>query len=703
MKQRWYPKKPIGLLALLTALALTAIFLTGSQASARQARSLDQPQGIDSQDDGSLEVAVEWINDFPGTADDRSHWDESCDGLYYGLLDKGWTGRFRWTDWNAWETDFKDESQGGSEDTWIDSADIGMLCTHGSGAHDDFWSQDLSSVYFGSSHTDQDLSPGDAYLAYGDKDLEWLAFDSCSVLSDGGPAPYYNRGYWAASMGNLRLLLGFNNTMYVWAPGDGEYWSYFMNGFEFLGFQILPPFSVMQSWFMAADYNQPTVTCARVLANSYDNFNDYLHGKGYLSAEPTPDGTYWYWDHCSAGLQIDEVVEELAAPQQLIALPRVRVLPRMVDESFIMDRIAPAFDMTGTINSDDMFFIMMDNAGGVTRTLLVDKATGGFNFKNLSRLWVTPEFTPTLPLYLEALDISSNFFASQGEGLPGVWWNLGTQQRVRYSVETLTEGMVAGEQIPDRVLAEEPADVYLNYGRSIELPVQTANGTQLATYPVVGPGSELKVYLGDGGEVIGVQGGTRDVEVLTQTVEIMEPTDAWNLYMGDQRIALPQVPYPADVITYTFSTLGFYELPHPTPQVELIPVWIFLADFYKGGNLLASNVQVNIPAALEFFAPQVTILEPAEGVVVPSGQTLHFAGDVLQYGTPPFTFEWYSDSDGFLGSGAEIDADLSSSQKEGEVFTHIITLKVTDANSMIGVASVNVLVSPAIYLPFIHR
>ena len=33
-------------------------------------------------DEGIREVGVEWINDFPGTVNDRSHWDESCDGLY---------------------------------------------------------------------------------------------------------------------------------------------------------------------------------------------------------------------------------------------------------------------------------------------------------------------------------------------------------------------------------------------------------------------------------------------------------------------------------------------------------------------------------------------------------------------------------------------------------------------------------------------
>ena len=50
-------------------------------------------------------------------------------------------------------------------------------------------------------------TPGEAYKSYGDYNLEWLAVFACSVLSDGGPAPYYNRGYWASTMDGLHLLL----------------------------------------------------------------------------------------------------------------------------------------------------------------------------------------------------------------------------------------------------------------------------------------------------------------------------------------------------------------------------------------------------------------------------------------------------------------------------------------------------------------
>ena len=34
------------------------------------------------------------------------------------------------------------------EHVWIDTVDLAMMATHGSGAYDSFWNRDLSSVYY---------------------------------------------------------------------------------------------------------------------------------------------------------------------------------------------------------------------------------------------------------------------------------------------------------------------------------------------------------------------------------------------------------------------------------------------------------------------------------------------------------------------------------------------------------------------------
>ncbi len=693
MLKRW------GFIGLVLVLLLSWI-------SVVQARPLGPDAGEQangSGDDGKLEVGVEWINHFPNPADDRSHWDESCDGLYNQLLSDGWQSVFHWTDYNAWETDFKLTSLGGSENNYADAVDIAMICTHGAGEYDTFWNKNLSSVYFGSSHNDHHLSPGDAYRAYGNSDLEWLAFDSCSVLSDGGPAPYFNRGYWAATMDGLHLLLGFKNTMYVVAPGDGLLWGFYMKGLRFGSLWLLPPYSVTQAWFQAVDYVQPNVTCARVLAETPDNFNDHLWGKGYVSPDPVPDGTYWYWDHCStktSRLAARTTPSEL----QAVTMPVIQVIPRQVDHSYLVNRIAPAFALTGTVGMDDQFYFMVNTEGGITRTLQVDLASGGFNFKNLSELWTTPIFTPTLLSLERSESLVQQFFSQSGEGLPGVWSNLNSGLE-DFTIEEIVGVQSAGPDVElavEQELARIPVDASLTYGRILTAQVQTRNGLVQQDFPVVGAGGRLKVYLGDQGKILGVQGGARDVIELPDVVEVMEADLAWELFRADPGIALPQVPWAADVITPTSQLLGYYEAPLLEGQSELIPVWIFTADFYTQGQLLASGVQVNVPASNSYLPPQPVIVSPADGSLVEPNQEVMLVGDVMAFGKPPFTFEWWSSQDGLLGSGLALPIVLSPSGKAGQLSETTIEFKVTDANSQVGSAQIQLLVKMGLYIPQVH-
>jgi hypothetical protein len=687
----------IFVLSLLLVLGTNFALANRAAHSVIQEATLDSPTGWG--DDGILEVGVEWINDFPGTADDRTHWDESCDGLYNQLLSSGWTSRFHWTDWNAWETDFKKASLGGSENDFVDKVDIAMICTHGSGAHDSFWNLDLSSVYFGSTHADHDLTPGDAYMAYGDKDLEWLAFDSCSVLSDGGPAPYYNRGYWAATMNGLHLLLGFKNTMYVWAPGDGLLWGLYMKGFP----PFMPSSTVTQAWFQAVDYVQPKVTCARVLAEASNNFNDHLWGKGWVSPDPYVDNTYYYWDHCSTGPAINQ---STTSKMQLdvIAMPVLQVFDRIVDENYVLNNIAPAFNLTGTIGMDDMFYYMANTSNGITETLQVDRATGGYSFHNLSQLWITPVVTPTLPANgREADDIISNWFSqTPAEGLPAAWYrNAGYE----FGTEDIVEMMFMKSEngaFSEQEISRLPADVSMTYPRLISVQAGTTNSTQMVDFPLFGPGGRLKVYLGDGGEIIGVQGGSRDVQGTGAQVNILDANLVWTMFLEDRSLAIPEVPWPADEISYITATLGYYEMPYLQQQNELIPVWEFIANFYANGNLLAENVPVYLPAAAEYMPPQVAILNPVDGSTFSAGEPISFEGSIIG-GTPPYSINWNSSSDGFLGDTINVVSALNSEAKGGIIFNPTVSFEVTDANGLTSTDTISLKIMPIFNLPLIFR
>ena len=114
-----------------------------------------------------------------------------------------------------------------------------------------------------------------SYRALGDDDLEWLAWDSCSVLDDRSAA------YWYTTFDGLHLMLGFANTMYVVYPGDGGAWGDQMQkkGWWIFGHGAK---TVTQAWFTSTDDQQPSGVRARVLAETLDNYNDYIWGQGYV-------------------------------------------------------------------------------------------------------------------------------------------------------------------------------------------------------------------------------------------------------------------------------------------------------------------------------------------------------------------------------------------------------------------------------------
>jgi hypothetical protein len=626
--------------------------------------------------------------------------------LYNTLVNKeGWDGKFHWGNSTAWETDFKRAAAGGSENSWIDSVDLGLFCSHGSGAYDEFWNKNLSSLYFGYPHNDCHLTPGEAYKSYGDNNLEWLAVFACSVLSESGPAPYYNRGYWATTMDGLHLLLAMKTTMYC-SSQIGQKWADYMRGIKWPlwpYFWLRPPYKITQAWFEAVDDTQPGGVCARVLAEVQDNYNDYLWGKGYVSPDPTANGIYWYWDHCSCTpppAQVEDV-------DQVFTLPILQVMPRVVNQDYVLQNIAPAWEMQGSgVYSDTQYFYLMQTTESMTETLQIDKASGGYKYRIQSTLWNPPTTTLELPGPRESFALADQFLTSvEAENLPGVWYRNGaTTFALEEMVEVQLETLPTGTQVEEE-LQRVAVDNALSWGRLVQVTMGTARGMVQQEVSVVGPGARTKMYIGDGGEILGVQGGSRDLMDLTtrQTVEIIPYTEAWEMFLKDPSIALATIPWAFDEATYSAVTIGYYEQPQFQEQQELVPTWIFTADFSSEGAPLAQGVLVYVPAAAEYLPPEVQIDKPEAGATFSDGETLTFSGLVAQNGKAPFTYEWYSSHNGFLGDGATIQAPLSGAVEKGELISHTISLQVTDANGQEGAASQVIFVRTASYLPVVLR
>ena len=672
------------------------------------------------EDDGGIaEMGVEWITDWPGTDADRANWYYSANYLYNELLNRGWIGRFNWGNTNAWERDFKRAASGGNG--LVDSVDLAMIGTHGTSAYDSYWGKNLSAVYFSSNNDDWFLSPGEAYHYYGTNDLEWLIFDSCSVLRDDSMA------YWHATFNGLHQMLGFANTMYVVYPGDG---GVFADRARYKGWWH-PAKTVTQAWFSAVSNQQPSGVKARVLAEELNNYNDYLWGEGYVSPDYSNNGGYWYWDHWSG----TPAPLQLSAPAPT-ALPVYTLLTRTVDMTYTA-QIGQAFDLTDTskIHQDGSTFYMVDAEAPQppfppptlrpsavvtpTKLLQVDVASGGFFFQKLDELWTNPEMPRALPPSgARAEGAADSFLLQNGKSLPGY---IGRHLIVTPTVEL--EGPANGPPTSTVAIAASTPTSPTNYAIDYARTVDIGGGQQVS---VVGPGSRLNVYIGDNNLVAGLQGGWRDVmpaqvnvgvqSTAAVTVPIKTSDKAWADFIADPHIALAQ---PPAFISYTQKltpTLAYYEQASVISQTELIPVWVFVADLYTGtvpGQmqvqstqaitlvLVAGDVNLYVPAEASSTAlPQASIISPTAGTIIVPGQSLVLNGAVTG-GTAPYTFQWTSSEDGLLGTSATLTSPgLHASLHDGSLTPNVITLSVTDANGLQSTATVNVTVLGwQLYLP----
>lgn len=681
---------------LAVCLALLSLTIGLSFAYATEQERPQTPAAADAtlDDGGTAEFGIEWITDWPGTADDRPNWYHSANGLRAELVDAGWLQRFVWGNGLAWEEDFKGAASGGTEYTWIDTVDLGMMATHGSGTWDSFWSKNLSSVYYSTNHDDFHLSPGEAYRSYGDDDLEWLAWDSCSVLDDNSAA------YWYTTFNGLHLMLGFANTMYVVYPGDGGAWGDQMRakGWWIFGHGAK---TVTQAWFTATDDQQPSGVRARVLAEVLDNYNDYIWGQGYVSPDPSYNGLYWYWDHVAG------TPPPVQVPGEFDQLPVFLIQPRKVDENYIRN-IGQSFGLDSEILAapDGSAFYMVGGEDDA-KQVRIDAKTGAFYYQGLSQLWADPERGRTLPESAERAAALVHSFLGAHDNLPGVF-EFNSQIPPTVYLESASEAASPETVDLRRPLASNPMQYSVSYMRTVDV-----GGTPLS---IVGPGSRQNVYVGDGGEVIGLKSGYVPVQISPEreSVPILTAEEAWNAFLDDPSVAVAEPP-TADTykLTDTPPTLAYYQQPTTEAQQELIPVWVFEADLFvttpdgraaTAEHLLADNALIYVRAERgEEAGPTATIDAPTAGVTLRPWETIDLAGSASG-GTPPYTFEWSSEVNGTLGQGETLnDVALSADARSASYGPNRVILTVTDANGLSAIDAVEIGVLVGNYLPTVRR
>ncbi len=572
----------------------------------------------------------------------------------------GWTSHFVKGCSTCKEKYYKSSTYSGEENSWVDSSDIHFHNSHCTTAWDSYYGKTLSAVPF----TDGTLVPSEARLAWGDNDLEWIAFKCCSLLRDS------SRGYWAGTMDGLHLLLGYKTSSYGYTD-FGKIWAQKMKTYTikilWLTFTI-PGQTVTQAWFNTTDETQPSGTVARVLAETYNCYNDHLHGMGYVSPDPTHNNIYWYWDH-TAGSPPYRFVNNLQT------MYRYEVLQPKVDETYVKN-IATAFNLQDQklVDLRDMYLMTEyrdPRDPNSARILQVFKDTGQYYYHDLNKLW---SFNPRLKRYPSNLAYErSNEFLTQ--------YQLKPSDVDAHSVEydTVVEAE-SGE--PNTLLNTYLINTCTVFSRSAP-----AAPERMVT--VAGPGARMKVYMHEDGGIMGGMGNWRRTRQLS-SVEVISAEQAWTLFLKyGQKMSLAPVQAQFDRVETDLrkATQAYYEAPGAKFQTELIPCWVFIADYYHGKQLVVT-AETYVPAAEGYSPPVCNITSPADNSVFPVGTSIQFDCSLAKgFGTPPFVYLWESDIDGILSYDSSFTTNSLSLNCpdvscDCSPIPHVITLTVTDSKGL---------------------
>jgi hypothetical protein len=273
------------IIMMMSAFMFLPVTSAASELNVNRKLSPSAPSGA--YDDGVKEIGIEWV----GLSDLGSplpNTETNIEGFYNWMGTQGGFNReFNWGEWSAWEEDFKEVAQGGTDTEWVDCVDIVYYQDHGN----------PNGVSFTSQHDNGWLSPGEMRL--GDGDLETIVFDACSPLAWENNAGDNVFERWAQTLQGLHQICSFATTSHN-AKTRGAKFGIYMTGF----IPFVQPRTIIQSWFKAcAETEGSSILAAAFYASKSpdpwnpqldDPINDHAYGFGYVCSDPTPGTFSWY-------------------------------------------------------------------------------------------------------------------------------------------------------------------------------------------------------------------------------------------------------------------------------------------------------------------------------------------------------------------------------------------------------------------------
>ena len=191
---------------------------------------------------------------------------------------------------------------------------------------------------------------------------------------------------------------------------------------------------------------------------------------------------------------------------------------------------------------------------------------------------------------------------------------------------------------------------------------------QVDGYPVRGPGAEITVTLGDGGEIIGFHRVWKGIGNALGSYEVIT--------VGVARERLSQrLDVPEENVVITEECFAYYAEPGFAGQDYIQPVYVFNGYVTYYTEQIEFKTQV-IPATS--FSPVVSIVSPIDGDEFFSDEIITFDASVSD-GNPPYTYIWESHVAGEIGNIKSFSRKLSALTRGGVVAPHSIILTVIDS------------------------
>ena len=184
----------------------------------------------------------------------------------------------------------------------------------------------------------------------------------------------------------------------------------------------------------------------------------------------------------------------------------------------------------------------------------------------------------------------------------------------------------------------------------------------LGEIPVSGPGEQISVMVGEGGDILGFSWNHRELKT--------EPYDTMPLIEYASVLEHYGI-LPEDVVEYKLT----YYADSEEESNLLEPIYEIVLNEADDDN---DALQIfMVPAVL--LRPEVEIVSPGHWLTFNQSEDITFECDVT-YGLGPFTFEWYSDFDDLISVSQNFTiSSLSAVDKKGVTVPHTIHVRVKDS------------------------